>query len=216
MPLRIVRALIVLALMAAPICRGTAFAAGNGNSDQLVAQIIRLIGENDREFRAAGLEKIRTAAPGASNTQLFAAQLTKLSPDGQIALLDALADRGDVAARKPVLQFFASSTDANVRAAALGALGRLGGADELPLLIKAVEDGSKLERVAARQSLCQITGPAINAALASALASAAPKSKAALIEILAVRRSSDSLPALIDATVDEHEGCASCCHGGSR
>jgi len=206
MPLRVVRALIVLASMAALIGRGTAFAAGNSNSDQLVAQIIRLIGDNDREFRAAGLEKIRTAAPGASNTQQFAAQLTKLSPDGQIALLDALADRGDAAARKPVLEFFASSTDATVRAAALGALGRLGGPDEVPLLIKAVADGSKLERVAARQSLCQITGPTINAALAAALASAPPQPKVALIEVLAVRRSSDALPALIDASVDEHEG----------
>jgi HEAT repeat protein len=194
--------LIILALIAAPI--GSVYAAGS-SSDQLVAKIIRLIGDNDREFRAAGLEKVRTAAPGASNTELFAAQLTKLGPDAQIALLDALADRGDTAARKPVLELFGSSTDANVRAAALGALGRLGEPEEVPLLIKALTDGSKLERVAARQSLCQITGPAINGALASALASAAPKPKAALIEILAVRRSSDALPALIDATVDEHE-----------
>jgi HEAT repeat protein len=203
MPSRVVRALIVLALIAAPI--GSVGAAGNGRSDPLVAQIVRLIGDKDREFRAAGLEKIRTAAPGASNTELFAAQLTKLGPDGQIALLDALADRSDAAARKPVLEFLASNTDEPVRAAAIGALGRLGGPDEVPLLIKALADGSKLERVAARQSLSQISGPAVNSALSSALASAAPKAKAALIEILAVRRSSDALAALIDATVDEDE-----------
>jgi HEAT repeat protein len=203
MPLRIVRALIVLAIMAVPF--GSLHAAGS-SSDQLVAKIIRLIGDNDREFRAAGLEKVRTAAPGATNTELFAAQLTKLGPDAQIALLDALADRGDTAACKPVLELFGSSTDANVRATALGALGRLGGPDEVPLLIKALTDGSKLERGAARQSLCQIAGPGINGALASALASAPPEPKAALIEILTVRRSSDAMPALIDATVDEHEG----------
>ncbi len=216
MPLRVVRALIVLASMAALIGRGTAFAAGNSNSDQLVAQIIRLIGDNDREFRAAGLEKIRTAAPGASNTQQFAAQLTKLSPDGQIALLDALADRGDAAARKPVLEFLASSTDATVRAAALGALGRLGGPDEVPLLIKAVADGSKLERVAARQSLCQITGAAINAALAAALASAPPQSKVALIEVLAVRRLERRVAGADRCQCGRTRRCASCGHGGPR
>ena len=106
MPSRIVRALIVLVLIAAPVA--CTFAAESG-SNQLVSQIVRLIGDNDREFRAAGLEKIRTAAPGVSNTQLFAAQLTKLGPDGQVALFDALADRGDTAARKPVLDFLNST-----------------------------------------------------------------------------------------------------------
>ena len=76
----------------------------------------------------------------------------------------------------------------------------------MPVLIKALADGSKLERVAARQSLSELTGPAINSALASALTSATPKEKAALIEILTVRRSGDALPAILDATVDEHEG----------
>jgi HEAT repeat protein len=202
MPSRIVRALIVLVLMAAPVA--CTFAA-DSSSDHLVAQIVRLLGDNDREFRAAGLEKIRTAAPGASNTQVFATQLTKLGPDGQIALLDALADRGDAAARKPVLDFLNATTDSAVRAAALGTLGRLGGPEDVPLLIKALADGSKLERVAARQSLSQLTGPAINSALASVLASATPKEKAALIEILTVRRSGDALSAILDATVDEHE-----------
>ena len=47
----------------------------------------------------------------------------------------------------------------------------------MPVLIKALADGSKLERVAARQSLSELTGPAINGALASALTSATPKKK---------------------------------------
>jgi HEAT repeat protein len=121
-----------------------------------------------------------------------------------MALLDALADRGDLAARSAVLDLLASSPDASVRAAAIGALGRLGEPQDLPLLVKSLADGSKLERVAARQSLSQISGETINGALAAALQSASPKAKGALIEVLATRRASDQLPAFVAATVDDN------------
>ena len=186
------------------LSRAGALPASDTSPDKFVAIIIKLIGDKDREFRAAGLEQVRAAARGSANTELFAAQLTKLDPEGQIALLNALADRGDVAARSAVVELLSSSPDAGVRAAAIGSLGRLGGADDLPLLIKSLADGSKLERVAARQSLSTIGGATINGSLATALQSASPKAKGALIEILAVRRASDQLPALVAATVDDN------------
>ncbi len=202
MPLRVLCGFFVLGLMLVPST--ATLPAADAQPDELVRQIVKLIGDHDREFRAAGLEQVRTAARGPEYTQLFAAQLTKLGADGQIALLDALADRGDGTARSAVLELFASSPDASVRAAAIGALGRLGGPEDLPLLVKALSDGSKLERVAARQSLTQISGEAINKALAADLESASPKAKAALIDVLATRRASDQLPAFVAATVDEN------------
>jgi HEAT repeats len=178
--------------------------AADSPPDAYVQQILKLIGENDREFRAAGLEQIRTGARGAANTQLFAAQLTKLPTDGQIALVDALADRGDAVARSAVLHLNRSSKDASVRAAAITALGRLGGEEDVPLLIKTVADGGKLERVAARESLIQLSGEGINKSLAAALQSASPKAKEALLDVLAMRRASDQMPAILAASVDEH------------
>ena len=96
MPLRIVRALIVLALMVAPSVGGTACAAGNGNSDQLVAQIIQADrrqrqgisrrGTRSRCGRPRGARPSRNSSPLNSRSSVA---------DGQIALLDALADRGD-------------------------------------------------------------------------------------------------------------------------
>jgi HEAT repeat protein len=202
MPLRVLCGPLILGLIV--VSSAAKLPAADAQPDELVRQIIKLIGDDDREFRAAGLEQVRTAARGPAYTQLFAAQLTKLGTDGQIALLDALSDRGDLAARSAVLDLLASSPDESVRAAAIGALGRLGEPQDLPLLVKSLADGSKLERVAARQSLSQISGETINGALAAALQSASPKAKGALIEVLATRRASDQLPAFVAATVDDN------------
>src|SRR5260370_37969370 len=154
-------------------------------SDEFVQLIVKLIGDGDREFRAAGLEQVRTAARGTSLTRLFAAQLTKLDSSGQVALLGALADRGDVAARPAVLELYASSKDENVRAAAIGALGSLGGTDDLPLLIKALSATATTEQAAARKSLVHLPGETISKSLATESKTAPAAVKAALLEVLA-------------------------------
>ena len=163
-----------------------------------------IILDPDREFRAAGLEKVRTSAKGASATQLFAEQLKNLDASGQTALLNALADRADQAARTAVLELFAASQDEQVRASAISAIGSLGGVADLPLLIKTMSAASGAEQGAARRSLVQIRGDAINKSLVSEMKSAAPGVKASLIEVLATRRASDELPALVAATVDDN------------
>ena len=86
------------------------------------------------------------------------------------------------------------------------ALGRLGEADDLPLLIKTATEGGKPERVAARDALTQFSGESVNKSLATALQSARPKAKEALIEVLATRRASDQLPALLAATARQSAG----------
>jgi HEAT repeat protein len=171
-------------------------------SEVLVKLIVKLIHDPDREFRAAGLEKIRTSAKGASATQLFAGELKTLDASGQTALLSALADRGDGTARTAVLDLFAVSKDEQVRASAINAIGSLGGVADLPLLIKTLS-ASGAEQAAARRSLTQIRGDTINKSLTSEMKSSPPNVKAALIEILATRRASDELPALLVATVDD-------------
>ena len=184
----------------------TALPAAETQSDEHIQRILKLIGDKDRDFRAAGLEQVRSSARGPELTRVFAGELSKLDSEGQIALLDALADRGDVAARPAVLELVSASHDAAVRAAAIGALGRVGEAEDLPLLIKTATEGGKLERVAARDALTQFSGESVNKSLATALQSARPKAKEALIEILATRRASDQLPLLLAATVDKAAG----------
>jgi hypothetical protein len=173
-----------------------------------IQMVIDLIGEKDKEFRAAGLDQVRTGAAGTGTsgtgaTKLFAAQLVKLGASAQVDLLGALADRGDAVARPAVIGLLASSPDANVRAAAILALGKLGEPADLPLLVKSLSAGSDAEQYAARWSLTQLRGEAVSDALAADLKTAAPSVKAALIEALAARRASGAAPAFVAASVDD-------------
>jgi len=178
--------------------------AADKASDEFVQMIVKLIGDSDKEFRAAGLEQVRTAAKGTAATQVFASRLTKLDDAGQIALLHALADRGDASARPAILELFGSSKDEQVRAAAISAIGYLGGPADLPLLIKTLSADSAVERSAAKQSLVQVSGDKISKTLGADMKSAPPAVKALLIEVLASRRASDELPALVTASVDDN------------
>ncbi len=199
---RVLQSFFVLSLMsvlATPI-----LPADDRPSDELVKLIVKLIQNPDREFRAAGLEKVRTSAKGAAATKLFADQLKSLDAAGQTALLSALADRGDVTARTAVLELAATSKEEQVRADAITAIGSLGGVADLPLLIKTMSAASGPEQAAARRSLVQLRGDAINKSLVSEMKSAAPNVKASLIEILATRRASGESPALVAAIVDNN------------
>lgn len=204
---RVLQSLLMLGLLSIPSVITARAAeparAAEKPSDELLQLIVKLIGDPDREFRAAGLEQVRTAAQGAAATQLFASQLSKLDAGGQVALLHALADRGDAAARAAVLDLAASSKEATVRAAAIGTLGQLGSAADIPLLIGGLSAPSPAEQVAARQSLVELKGDAISKALGSALKTAPAGAKSQLIDVLATRRASGELAALVAATVDD-------------
>jgi HEAT repeat protein len=178
--------------------------AADAHPDEFGQMIVTLSGDHDKEFRAAGLEQVRTAARGPAFTQLFASQLSRLDAGGQAALLDALADRGDGAARSAVLDLLSSSHDQGVRAAAIHALGRLGTQEDLPLLIKSLSAGSAVEQAAARRSLIEFPGGTVNQALATDLLAESSSAKGALIEVLATRRASDQSPAFLTAIVDDN------------
>ena len=198
---RVLQSFLMLSLLVLPVAITR---ADDRPSDELVQRIVKLIQDPDREFRAAGLEKVRTSAKGAAATKLFADQLKALDPPAQTALLSALADRGDGAARAAVLELFAASKDEQVRASAIGSLGNLGTVADLPLLIKTLSAASGAEQGAARRSLVQIRGDAINKSLVSEMKSNDPGVKASLIEVLAVRRAREEVPALVAATVDDN------------
>lgn len=178
--------------------------ANDKPSDDLVQMIVRLIGNSDREFRAAGLEYVRTSAKGAAATQVFSAQLAKVDTQAQVVLLHALADRGDPSARTPILEHLAKSQDEQVRAAAIAALGSVGGQADLPMLIKALSSSANAEQAAARQALVQLSGPAISKLIAADAKTASANVKAKLIDVLGTRRAIDEMPTLIAGSVDEN------------
>lgn len=196
---RSVSFLILLALCAIP-----RIASADASSD-LVEQIVKLLSNPDREFRAAGLEKVRTSANGAAQTQAFAAQLPKLDASARAALIAALGDRGDAAALPAVLEQVGSA-DEEVRAAALVALGEIGSASDLAVLVKSLTSASGAEQQAARIALTRMRDASLAKTIAAESKSAGPQLRGKLIEVLAARRATGELDAIIAATTDNDGG----------
>ena len=178
-----------------------AFAA-DPPGDELVAMVLSLLNEKDKDLRAVGLEQVRTEAKGAAATNQFAAQLPKLPPEAQVGLLSALADRGDRAARPAVLALYQSASAEPVKVAAIEALGPLGETADLKLLIPLLSAPAKAEQAAARASLVRLQGEDVAAAIATESKQGPTPQRVALIEILATRHALDTLPVVLAAAVD--------------
>lgn len=102
--------------------------------------------------------------PGEDATKAIVALLPKSPTERKVALLHILADRADGAAREAITAAAAEAEPA-VRTAALMALGQVGNADTVPLLLQAAASGSTEERRVARESLTRLHGDDVNAAL---------------------------------------------------
>ena len=205
---RLIRIPLVLTffLMAASTMLPKAAVAADAG-DKLVERIVKLIADPDREFRAAALEQVRSSARGADRTRTFAAQLPKLDPAAQAALIAALADRGDAAARPAVVETLAASKDDAVRSAALAALGEIGAAEDLPTLVKALSAPSGSEQQAARTALLRMRGDFVVKTLAADANSKTPDphTRAALIGLLAARRATSATPVFLAASIDDDD-----------
>ena len=180
---------------------GNSWSAAQDEPDDQLTLILSLISNADRDMRALGLEQVREGVPGEAATKRFTKLLADLSSEGQAALLEALGDRRDAAARPAILQMLESDTE-TVRAAALGALGSLGSIEEIPLLALKAAGDSKLEKDAARLSLIQLRGDEVNVQIVAAMADAEPNVQAALLGVLAARNAKDALPKVLEKAED--------------
>ncbi|MCD6303903.1 MAG: HEAT repeat domain-containing protein [Planctomycetes bacterium] len=150
--------------------------------------ILEALGSADVAFRGVAAQMIRQM-PGSEATRTFAAALAKLGKTGKIAMIQALADRKDPAARDAVAAQV-SSSDADVSVAAVNALGSLGGSRDVALLAKLAAGGGPAAKSAAA-SLAKLPGKDVNDTIVSSLASADAKVKAVLINSLAARSAAD-------------------------
>lgn len=128
-----------------------------------LAQIVAALGDPDSELVhvAAGYVRDQRVLPGAGATKAIADLVAKGTPETQVMLIDALADRGDSTAGAAVHAAADSSNDA-VRVAAIKALGRLGNARHAEMLLKLSVDGSADLKRAARTSLSTLPGSDVN------------------------------------------------------
>ena len=142
--------------LAAWLALGSALSAADESGDELVQMIVNLVSDKDktcgpwdfsRSARRPRARRPRSGSPPCCRN---------CRPRPRPALLDALADRGDNAARPAVLEMLKSREEA-VRAAAIRALGSLGKAADVPLLVRALA-AAEAGKAAAQASLVQLPG----------------------------------------------------------
>ncbi|MHB1036846.1 MAG: HEAT repeat domain-containing protein [Pirellulales bacterium] len=192
-----------LPMLAAAIVIGLAgsLLAAEDAAEDLVQMVVNLIGEKDKDLRAMGFQQVREELKGPAATKRFAALLPMLPADAQAGLIDALADRGDKAARAAVVAVL-KSPDAPVRTAALRALGSLGEAADVPALAKTLAGAAGPEKTAAQTSLTRLVGQGVSAAIVAELKTSKPEARVELIAILTARGGADAVPSILLAADD--------------
>jgi HEAT repeat protein len=139
------------------------------------------------KFIASPEPRLRDAAvDGCAHSPAGAAALAKALPDLPPATrAQALntVEQWDFATLKPLLQ----DEDAGVRAAALGALARLGSADAVQLLVRAATTGETTNRAPAQSALRQVRTTTAFAALRELATQGEPATRVLALGILAAR-----------------------------
>jgi HEAT repeat protein len=138
---------------------------------------------------------------GGGVSATFAGLLGQLEPAAQGWLIEALADRNDAAARTAI-EGATTSAEAEVRFAAIKALGRIGSAVNVPALVQALGRATATEEVAATDNALATLpgGQETDIALLVQLKLATPENAPRLITLLGKRQSRSALPALLEAT----------------
>lgn len=124
-------------------------------------------------------------------TAFLAPALSKLSPVGKGMVLRAL----DVSGEKEAISLM-QDPDADVQAAAVETLGRIGTAAGATVLLELAGDKPLRETLPLALALTTINGPGAEDAIRSAAAKGEPKRRAVAITVLGWRNSSTAAPAL--------------------
>jgi HEAT repeat protein len=118
--------------------------------------------------------------PGADSTKVMIAEFPKLTAPGQVRVLAALADRGDVSAKTLAL-IALKNNSGDVRAAGLAALGKLGDESSVMVLAEAAAERPGPEQEAARQSLGELRGAKVDSTIVEGIRSKSGKVRTELI-----------------------------------
>ena len=177
---------------------------GIARSDKSAAAAIiaSLLGGKDLTMQRLAA-KLINEVPGTDATKTFAGKLPTLPADVQVIVITALATRGDKGAGAAVTKA-ASSDNADVRTAALEALGSLGDASNVDVLTKALTAGGAAGNAAAG-SLTRLRGAGVGKAIVKALGSDDKNARASLLKILAARREKDATAAVLKAAGSDKE-----------
>ena len=165
--------------------------------DNAGAFVLDALAGDDAGEKAIALGQIESLPAAALKT--VTASLDKLTVPNQVAIITAIAARGD-RAQLPVALAAAKSPDADVKRAGLLALGRLGDASTVEYLLDVMSGKDALAGVAA-ESLAALTADDVDAKLIAELTKEKTSTRAVtLITILERRKATTAVPALLTST----------------
>lgn len=166
-----------------------------------IPRLMEAIQDNDPKISAAA-ERFARDMPGSFPATLaLAKQVPSLKPDGQVRLMRALADRGDVSALAPISQA-ALSHDKTIRLAAYAALGKIGDATVVVSLLQPAVTAEADEAAVARAALCAMPDENVDQALMRRMESMDEETRIEIVGILAERRPKFLASDLIRITQD--------------
>lgn len=164
--------------------------------DQAGTRIVEILGGTDADARDIAIGQIENL--NAAALKPLAANLEKLPATSQVLVLTAIASRGDKSLL-PTALAAAKSKDATIQRAGILALGRLGDASVVALLIESLFAGGNAGGAAA-ESLGQLTADGVNEKLVAALEGEKSAGRVtSLIGVLERRRAVSAIPALLKA-----------------
>lgn len=165
--------------------------------------IINILKSKETEMQTTAVGRV-PEIPGVKFTKAMAKELPKLSTSGQIQLLTALGDRGDVTALPAVIKA-TKVEDEPVRIAAFKALGRLGDASHAALLAQAAAKTNGAEQQAARNSLDGLRGSEVDSKMLASLKDSTAEVRAELIRSLGQRHASVATSTLLNISKEAPE-----------
>jgi len=165
-----------------------------------VPLLVEQLKSADKAMFSIGL-RVARELPGPQVTEALVAELGKATPDRQVLLIFAMADRGDATMSPAVLEAAKSSPN-NVRTAAIRVLQRQGGASCVPVLLDAALNADIELSQTAVTALAGLPGKEVDADLVARLPTAAGEIRTILIEVVGQRRIEAALPILLKAVED--------------
>jgi HEAT repeat protein len=186
----------------AQIRRGALDALLRLDHDRGERRIVAVLRGSDRVLKPVAIAAI-TSVKSAGASARFAAELSKLTPDEQALVLEALASVGDAPARAAIRGQLAAGAPA-IRLAAIKAIGQAGDtADVGVLALSLAQAKTPEEQSAVVDSLTALRGgDSTDQAIAAELEKSFPPSKALFLTILANRNSRLAVPLLLAATTN--------------
>ena len=162
--------------------------------------VLEVLGGTDNAARAVAIAQIEQLPAGA--LKVLGGSLDKLPASSRVAVITALADRGD-RSLLPIALSAAKSDDPAVKRAGIQAIGRLGDASTVEFLLSLLT-GTGTDPLAgvASESLAQLPAEGVNEKLLAVLEGekATPR-MVSLIDILERRKAASAVPTLLKSAI---------------